>query len=112
MPSRPVAPLCFSLFALAASGVPLAGAEEPSKLFAKSCAPCHGKTGQPSRVFMKQGVRDFGDPAWQKAATDVQLEKTIEEGRKGTMMAAYGGRLSPEETKGLVAYIRTLGSKK
>ena len=89
-----------------------AAAEGPAKIFATSCAPCHGKEGEPNAVFTKQGVRSFKDPAWQKAATDAQIEKSIREGKKGTMMASFEKQLSAEEIKGLVAYVRKLGAAK
>lgn len=89
----------------------LAAGEPASKAFARSCAPCHGKTGQPSPVFAKQGVRDFTAPSWQKATSDAQIEKAIREGKKGTMMAGFGGQLSADEIKALVRYIRSLEKK-
>ncbi len=88
-----------------------AAAEDAAKIFAKSCSPCHGKVGEPSAVFAKQGVRSFKDQEWQKAATDAQIEKSIREGKKGTMMASFEKQFSAEEIKGLVAYIRTLGKQ-
>jgi mono/diheme cytochrome c family protein len=89
----------------------VAAAEPPAKIFARSCSPCHGKTGQPSPVFAKQGVRDFTLSSWQKATTDAQIEKSIREGKKGTMMAPFEKQFSAEEIKGLVAFIRKLGKK-
>lgn len=86
-------------------------AEDAAKIFAKSCAPCHGKAGEPSAVFLKQGVKNFTDAAWQKATTDAQIEKTIHEGKKGTMMAAFEKQFSAGEIKALAAHIRTLGKK-
>jgi mono/diheme cytochrome c family protein len=88
-----------------------AAAEDPAKIFARSCAPCHGQDGTPNAMFTKQGVRNFKDAAWQKAATDAQIEKTIREGKKGTMMASFEKQFSAEEIKGLVAHIRKLGKK-
>ena len=88
-----------------------AAAEDAAKIYAKSCVPCHGKAGEPSAVFAKQGVRSFKDAAWQKSATDAQIEKSIREGKKGTMMASFEKQFSAEEIKGLVAYVRTLGKK-
>ena len=88
-----------------------AAAEDPAKIFAKSCAPCHGKEGTPNAMFLKQGVRDFKDAAWQKSATDAQIQKSIREGKKGTMMASFEKQFSPEEIEGLVAYVRKLGKK-
>jgi mono/diheme cytochrome c family protein len=104
-----------ALFAavLAAALAPApAAAQDAPKIFAKSCAPCHGKEGEPNAIFAKQGVRSFKDQAWQKAATDAQIEKSIREGKKGTMMASFEKQLSAEEVKGLVAYIRRLGKAK
>ena len=86
-----------------------AAAEDAAKIFAKSCSPCHGKEGEPNAVFAKQGVRSFKDQAWQKATPDAQIEKSIREGRKGTMMASFDKQFSAEGMKGLVAFIRKLG---
>jgi mono/diheme cytochrome c family protein len=110
MPRRRAVPLALASLALAAA-LPLA-AEEPAKVFVRSCAPCHGKDGKPSAVFARQGVKDFTAPAWQKTTSDAQIEKTIREGKQGTMMASFASQLSAEETKGLVAFIRKLGAKK
>jgi mono/diheme cytochrome c family protein len=107
-------------FALAFLAVPVvalvvlpapAAAEDAAKIFARSCAPCHGRAGEPSAVFARQGVRTFTDAAWQKAATDAQIEKSIREGKKGTMMASFEKQFSAEEIKALVAYVRKLGKK-
>ncbi len=99
-----------ALLALAAACPALA--EDVAQVFTKNCAPCHGKDGRPSPVFAKQGVRNFTDPAWQKQTSDAQIEKTIREGKKGTMMASFEKQLSGSDIKALVGYIRKLGSKK
>jgi mono/diheme cytochrome c family protein len=112
MPRRRAVSLALVFLTLAAAAAAPLAAEQPAKVFAKSCAPCHGKDGKPSAVFAQQGVRDFTAPAWQKATSGAQIEKTIREGKKGTMMASFAGQLSAEETKGLVGYIRKLGAKK
>jgi len=105
------AALAATAVALAAFAVP-ARAADPATVFGRSCAPCHGKEGEPSPVFAKQGVRNFKDTAWQKATTDAHIEQTIREGKKGTMMASFEKQLSAEDVKGLVAYIRKLGGVK
>jgi len=86
-------------------------AEDAAKIFARSCSPCHGKEGEPNAIFAKQGVRNFKDAAWQKATPDAQIEKTIREGKKGTMMASFEKQFSAEEIKGLAAYVRKLGKQ-
>ncbi len=105
------APVLLVALALAATAGP-ALAEDAAQVFAKNSAPCHGKDGHPSPVFAKQGVRNFTDPTWQKQTTDAQIEKTIREGKKGTMMASFEKQLPPQDIKALVAYIRKLGAKK
>jgi len=88
---------------------PAACAADAATVFKKKCAPCHGKEGEPNKVFAKQGVRSFKDAAWQKATDDAQIETSIRQGRKGTMMAGFEKQLSDEEITALVAYIRDLG---
>ena len=108
MPRRSsLAALPFVALALAAP----AGAEGPdaAKIFAKTCALCHGPEGQPAESFAKLGVRTFKDEEWQKATSDAQLEKSIREGKKGTLMASFEKQLSAVEIKALVAHIRKLG---
>ena len=62
------------------------------------------------------GLREAGRPQLQgrrlaEGGTDAQIEQTIHEGKKGTMMASFDKQLSPEEIKGLVGYIRKLGAR-
>jgi mono/diheme cytochrome c family protein len=82
---------------------------DAAKTFAKSCALCHGPEGQPNQTFAKLGVRSFKDQGWQKATADAQIEKSIREGKKGTLMASFERQLSPEQIKALVSHIRKLG---
>jgi mono/diheme cytochrome c family protein len=103
------APVVTALVALALVAPPSVVAADAAKVFKKKCAACHGKEGEPNKVFAKQGVRSFKDADWQKAATDAQVEESIRKGKKGTMMASFEKQLSDEEIKALVAYIRKLG---
>jgi mono/diheme cytochrome c family protein len=82
---------------------------DAAKIFGKTCALCHGPEGQPAESFAKLGVRSFKDKEWQKATPDAQIEKSIREGKKGTLMASFEKQFSPEEIKALVAYVRKLG---
>jgi len=113
MTARPLAAVALAAVLVVPLVAPTpAAAEDPAKIFAQSCAPCHGKEGAPNAVFAKQGVRSFKDQAWQKDTTDAQIEKSIREGKKGTMMASFDKQFSAEEMKGLVAYVRKLGKAK
>jgi mono/diheme cytochrome c family protein len=100
-----------ALAAVAAPASPAAPADG-AQLYARTCAACHGKTGQPGEMFAKQGVRNFKDEAWQKTRTDADLEKTIREGKPGTLMVSFKDRFSAEEIKALVTFIRKLGTPK
>ena len=96
--------------ALLASTSVRAAEPDAAKIFAKTCALCHGPDGQPNEAFAKMGVRSFKDAEWQKATPDAQLEKSIREGKKGTLMASFDKQFTPEEIKALVAYVRKLGA--
>jgi mono/diheme cytochrome c family protein len=103
------APVVTVLVAAALAAPSPAFGADAAAVFKKKCAPCHGKEGQPNKIFAKQGVRSFKDAEWQKATKDAQIEESIRKGRKGTMMAGFEKQLSDEEVTAIVAYIRTLG---
>ena len=105
------APVITALVAVALAAPPSAVAADAAAVFKKKCAACHGKEGEPNKVFAKQGVRSFKDAEWQEATKDAQVEESIRKGKKGTMMASFEKQLSDEEVTALVAYIRTLSSR-
>jgi cytochrome c6 len=74
--------------------------------FAAKCASCHGKdaTGN-TTIGKKLGLRDLGSPEVQKQ-TDQQFHDITAKGRK--KMPAYEKKLSAEQIKDLVIYIRSL----
>ena len=37
---------------------------DAAEVFKKKCAACHGKEGEPNKIFAKQGVRSFKDAEW------------------------------------------------
>ena len=103
------APVVTALVALALMAPAPTSAADTATVFKKKCAPCHGKEGEPNKIFAKQGVRSFKDADWQKATDDASVEKSIREGKKGTMMAGFEKQLTDEEITALVAFIRDLG---
>jgi mono/diheme cytochrome c family protein len=109
MPARRLPLAVVLLTALAIAAPSSAANPDAAKTFAKTCALCHGPEGQPAESFAKLGVRSFKDKEWQKAATDAQIDKSIREGKKGTLMASFEKQLSADEIKALVAHIRKLG---
>jgi cytochrome c6 len=81
-----------------------ARAQDASSLFKSKCAGCHAADGTGSAMGKKMGAHDFTTADVQKMS-DAELTDIITNGKN--KMPKYGS-LKPEETKGLVAYIRTL----
>ena len=73
---------------------------------AQKCATCHGPDGK-GKV---KGTPNFADAAWQKKETDPDLTEDIKKG-KPPKMPAFGTKLSNDEIKALVAYLRTFSGK-
>ena len=98
-----------SLFA--ASAVSLYAADAKANWDA-NCAQCHGKSGNADTKMGKQlNAKDLTDPKVQAAFTDAKATQSIKEGVKEngkTTMKAFGGKLTDDEIKALVAYVRTL----
>jgi cbb3-type cytochrome c oxidase subunit III len=85
-------------------------AADPTKgsaLYTDSCASCHGRNGEGA-----EGPA-LNNPVLLRSATDTYLVETIQRGRRGTSMAAFGAAspthaaLSPPEIEAIVAFIRT-----
>ncbi len=78
-----------------------------AKLFAKSCASCHGKDGHAKTFKAKfNHARDLTDAKWQADVSDERLYNSISAGRG--KMPAFGKKLSKEEIEALVAHVRGL----
>lgn len=77
--------------------------------FKAKCAMCHGADGSGSTATGKAlKVRDMGSADVQ-GQTDAQLTAIITDGRN--KMPAYKGKLTDDQIKGLVAYVRGLAKK-
>jgi len=82
-------------------------AAEAKENWTKSCAMCHGADGK-GKANMK--TKDYTTAAVQDAVTDEAAFKAIKEGFKpaaGPAMKPFT-KLSDDEIKALVAYMRTL----
>lgn len=87
-----------------------AQAQDAGALFKSKCAVCHAPDGSGSVAMGKQlGVTDLRADDVQKQ-TDAQLNDSITNG-KGTKMPAYKGKITDDQIKGLVSYIRSLAKK-
>ena len=96
---------------LAASTMSLRAADAKANWDA-NCAQCHGKTGAADTKMGKTlSAKDLTDAKVQAAFTDAKATQSITEGVKEngkTTMKAFGGKLTADEIKALVAYVRTL----
>ncbi|MGA8149887.1 MAG: c-type cytochrome [Terriglobales bacterium] len=73
-------------------------------LFKSKCAACHGADGTGSAIGKKMGAHDFTSADVQKMS-DAELSDIITNGKN--KMPKFGS-LTPDDVKGLVAFIRTL----
>ena len=77
-------------------------------LFEKHCILCHGPHGRGDGLEIAGAtVADLSSPATQRKL-NVDLLRTIHEGRPGKVMPSWKGRLSDRQLHDLLAYIRTL----
>jgi mono/diheme cytochrome c family protein len=80
--------------------------------WANNCTQCHGPTGKgDTKMGQMLGAMDLTDPKKQASFTDAKATEAIKNGVKQggkTTMKAFAGKLSNDEIKALVAYVRTL----
>ncbi|MCE0497291.1 MAG: cytochrome c [Methylacidiphilales bacterium] len=80
--------------------------------WATNCAACHGKDGKGSTMMGRRlSIKDLTDPKVQASFTDADAANDIKNGiTEGgtTKMKAFGDKLSDDDIKALVAYVRTL----
>lgn len=87
----------------------VASAADAAENWAKDCASCHAKDGSGSTVMgKKNGVGDYRSAAVQAKFSDAEAIKAITDGKD--KMKSFKDKLTPDEIKALVAYIR--GMKK
>jgi len=85
-------------------------AQDGAALYKSKCVVCHDADGSGTGAMGKQlGATDLRSTAVQ-GKTDAQLTDGITNG-VGTKMPAYKGKLTDDQIKGLVGYIRSLAKK-
>jgi cytochrome c553 len=93
------------------TSVVASSAEIPAN-WTKHCASCHGKDGKgQTKAGKKVGARDQTDPRYQEAFTDEMMIRAIKDGVKDKdkeKMKPFADKLTDDEVKALVAFIRTL----
>jgi mono/diheme cytochrome c family protein len=78
-------------------------------LYQVNCMVCHGPDGRGSLVRAAMPpIPDFTTREWQSSHEGAQLSVSILEG-KGALMPPWHGKISPEQARDLVAYVRAFG---
>ena len=80
-------------------------APDAAAIYSAKCAKCHGSDGTGVEKYKKKGVKDFTDAKWQKSRSDAQFTASVNNG-KGEVMPAWKAKLSAEEIKALVGFVR------
>jgi mono/diheme cytochrome c family protein len=80
-------------------------ADDAEALYKSKCQVCHGADGKGSPAGQKLGVRDFHSPEVAKES-DAELITITKDG-KGKM-PKFGGKLTDDQIKQLIKYIRSL----
>jgi cytochrome c oxidase cbb3-type subunit III len=80
-------------------------AERGAKIFAATCAPCHGAEAKGNPAL---GAPDLADELWLYAGDKATIAATIRNGRGG-VMPAWAHRLDTETIKELAIYVHSLG---
>ena len=91
----------------------MARSAEIPENWSKNCASCHGPDGAGhTKAGRMAQVKDMTSADYQKTFTDEQAIKQIKEGYKDSSgkerMKAFADKLSDDEVKALVAYVRSL----
>jgi mono/diheme cytochrome c family protein len=85
------------------------GVQSGAQIFADKCAACHGTEGKGGGPMK---TPDFTSPGVQAALSDAGVIKTIREGKAGTAMPAWSGKLPEAEINAVAAFVRSLGQSK
>jgi mono/diheme cytochrome c family protein len=99
-----------SILLLAAAAARAADAPDT---YAKNCSSCHGADGAGhTRAGKMLGAKDLTDAAYQKTFTDDQAFTALKTGLTDdagkAKMKPFADKLSDDEIKTLVTYVRTL----
>ncbi|MGH7699839.1 MAG: c-type cytochrome, partial [Gemmatimonadales bacterium] len=89
-------------------------------VYEKWCATCHGETGTgdgPAGRYMLPRPRDFAQAFYQvrstasgELPTDADLMRAIDDGLPGTAMPGWRTRLSAEDRRAVLVYIKTFST--
>jgi len=103
--TAPAAPAKTAIPAKPGASAAAADLKEAESLYKSKCQACHGADGKGSVAGLKLGVKTFHSPEV-SGQSDAELIDATKKG-KGKM-PAYAGKLTDDQIKGLIKFIRTL----
>ncbi len=82
--------------------VPAGDAVSGAVVYGAQCQKCHGEPGARGPDLM------ITSPGFLSVASDAFIQHAIQEGRPGTEMVSFRGKLADQQVANIVAYLRTL----
>jgi cytochrome c6 len=83
-----------------------------AEVYAQKCKMCHGADGKGhTKIGAKNHIKDLTDAAYQKTFSDSEAIKVLTDGMivdGAKKMNPFNEKLSGDEIKSVVAYVRTL----
>jgi cytochrome c553 len=94
------------------AGTKIENQSDISELYMKNCARCHGKDGKGKEGRKDApGIPDLTSHKWHGQRSDAQLTVSILDG-KGKDMPSFGDKVTQEQAKALVKYVRQFDEEK
>ena len=100
-----IRPIIVALNLVLLSATAFAADQKTQDLYKAKCQGCHGPDGKASAIGKKLGAKDFSDPDVVKLS-EADMVKVTTDGKN--KMPAYKGKLTDDQIKDLVKYIREM----
>ncbi|HEY6908139.1 MAG TPA: c-type cytochrome [Myxococcales bacterium] len=82
------------------------------EIFEKHCTLCHGADGRSQTKKGRQyKAPDFTSAKWQRSTDDEEIADAITNGVPKTKMKGFREKLSQEQIRALIPYLRAFGKK-
>ena len=95
------------------SPAPVVGQQTQQEIWDKRCTFCHGADGQSKTKKGRQyKAPNFTRARWQKHTTDDEIVEAITDGVKKTKMPSFKEKLSAEEIRSMVPFLRGFAKTK
>ncbi len=79
-------------------------------LYMKKCKNCHGTTGAAdTKLAKKHDIPSWKESGWKGKWSMSKVKDIVNNGKSGTKMKAFKGKLTPEEIDAVSTYSRGLG---